>query len=142
MIAFKPDAIALHRLSAKTLSSIGEMKMNSRQIRDNTSIGSLLRQYRKTRGMSQTALASRIGVTYQQIQKYEKGATALTIERLKQLADALNVPINEFISENNRKTAVAGLSDEELKLVSYFRNTKKPKLRKFILKCVSDLTRL
>ena len=46
--------------------------------------------------MSQTALAERIGITFQQIQKYEKGTNRVGASRLMQIAEALDVPIHSF----------------------------------------------
>jgi transcriptional regulator with XRE-family HTH domain len=47
-------------------------------------------------GMSQTALADGIGVTFQQVQKYEKGANRIGSGRLQQIADTLAVPASFF----------------------------------------------
>jgi transcriptional regulator with XRE-family HTH domain len=47
-------------------------------------------------GLSQTELGKRLGVTYQQIQKYEHGTNALAADRLAQVAEVLSVPISYF----------------------------------------------
>jgi transcriptional regulator with XRE-family HTH domain len=44
-------------------------------------------------GLSQTELGARIGVTFQQIQKYEKGANRIGASRIQQIADVLRVPV-------------------------------------------------
>jgi transcriptional regulator with XRE-family HTH domain len=46
--------------------------------------------------MSQTDLANGIGVTFQQVQKYEKGTNRMGASRLQQIADSLQVPITFF----------------------------------------------
>src|SRR5690242_21645769 len=56
-------------------------------------VGAKIRMFRINRGMSQTVLAERIGVTFQQVQKYEKGANRVGASRLTQIADVLGVPI-------------------------------------------------
>lgn len=48
------------------------------------------------RSLSQTELGERIGLTFQQIQKYEKGANRVDAARLTQLADALSVSISSL----------------------------------------------
>src|SRR5262249_40893479 len=53
-------------------------------------IGQNIRATRLNRGVSQTQLASRIGVTFQQVQKYESGANGARGSRLVQIAKALN----------------------------------------------------
>lgn len=57
-------------------------------------IGERVRTYRKALGMSQTDLAERIGVRFQQVQKYENGSNRIAASRLWQIAEALGVPVN------------------------------------------------
>src|SRR5580693_2752532 len=56
-------------------------------------VGQNIRIWRLQKGMSQTELGRRIGVTFQQVQKYEKGANRVGASRLTQIADVLGVPI-------------------------------------------------
>jgi transcriptional regulator with XRE-family HTH domain len=56
-------------------------------------VGQNMRIGRLQVGLSQTELGARVGVTFQQIQKYEKGANRIGASRLQQIADALRVPI-------------------------------------------------
>jgi transcriptional regulator with XRE-family HTH domain len=59
-------------------------------------VAARLRMRRMMQGVSQEALAARIGVTFQQIQKYEKGQNRIGASRLFQLAQALSAPIGYF----------------------------------------------
>ena len=59
-------------------------------------IGRKIRALRLERGMSQSGLADRIGLTFQQVQKYEKGANRVSAGRLQQIADMLEVPVMFF----------------------------------------------
>ena len=59
-------------------------------------VGARLRFLRKERGLSQTALAARIGVTFQQLQKYESGKNRLSASRLYRLASVLGVDVAAF----------------------------------------------
>ncbi|WP_244473937.1 helix-turn-helix transcriptional regulator [Rhizobium sp. Leaf321] len=54
-------------------------------------VGARIRERRKFLGLSQTNLAERIGVTFQQVQKYEKGANRVGSSRLHQIASVLRV---------------------------------------------------
>jgi transcriptional regulator with XRE-family HTH domain len=54
--------------------------------------------------MSQTALADRLGVTFQQLQKYESGANRISASRLWQIAEALEVPVSWFFMEIDADT--------------------------------------
>ena len=56
-------------------------------------VGQNMRIGRLQIGMSQAELGSRIGITFQQIQKYEKGLNRIGASRLHQIADVLRVPI-------------------------------------------------
>jgi len=49
--------------------------------------------YRVKAGISQTALGERLGITFQQIQKYEKGANRIGASRLQQISETLNIPV-------------------------------------------------
>src|SRR6267378_3184913 len=54
-------------------------------------VGARIRMLRVNRGISQTILAERIGVTFQQVQKYEQGANRVGASRLSQIASVLDV---------------------------------------------------
>ena len=59
-------------------------------------IGQKIRTRRNLLGLSQTDLADAAGITFQQIQKYEKGANRVGASRLQQFSDALGVPPSYF----------------------------------------------
>ena len=61
-------------------------------------IGRKIRALRLQRGLSQSQLAEAIGLTFQQVQKYEKGANRVSAGRLQQIADVLGVPVTFFYS--------------------------------------------
>ncbi len=64
-------------------------------------VGQRVRAYRLARHMSQSALADQVGVTFQQIQKYEKGTNRLGSSRLQKVATVLGVGIAKFFAEEN-----------------------------------------
>ena len=59
-------------------------------------VGTRIRLRRTLLGISQAALAEAIGLTFQQVQKYEKGANRVSSSRLVDLANALDVPFLFF----------------------------------------------
>ncbi len=63
------------------------------------SVGSRLRQRRTLLGMSQEKLGRAVGLTFQQIQKYERGVNRIGASRLLQLSRALAVPIAYFFED-------------------------------------------
>lgn len=60
-------------------------------------IGETIRKYRIAAELSQTALAEKIGVTQQQIEKWENGKRRPKLDALKKIAAALKIPITELI---------------------------------------------
>ena len=65
----------------------------------NRHLGSKLRMRRLALGLTQTKVAQAINVTFQQIQKYEKGTNGVSSNRLMQLSQFLKVPINYFFED-------------------------------------------
>ena len=59
-------------------------------------IGARVRMRRLMLNMSQEALSGKLGVTFQQVQKYEKGLNRISASRLFELAQALRVPVSYF----------------------------------------------
>ena len=71
----------------------------------NRHLGSKLRMRRLALGLTQTKVAQAINVTFQQIQKYEKGTNGISSLRLMQLATFLKVPIVYFFEDYSAYTA-------------------------------------
>lgn len=67
-----------------------------------THVGSRLRLRRTMLGLSQTELANKVGLTFQQVQKYEAGANRVSASRLFHIAEALGVPVSFFFDDMNR----------------------------------------
>ena len=62
-------------------------------------IGTRIRLQRTAIGMSQEKLGDILGITFQQIQKYEKGTNRVGAARLQAIADALGVPVSFFFEQ-------------------------------------------
>ena len=83
----------------------------------NIHLGKKLRMRRLSLGLTQTKVAQAINVTFQQIQKYEKGTNGVSSSRLMQLSSFLKVPITYFFedfrdynanNQTNNQTRVEG----------------------------------
>jgi transcriptional regulator with XRE-family HTH domain len=83
-------------------------------------VGQRVRLSRQSRGMSQTALASAIGVTFQQLQKYEKAANRISASKLFDISKALDVDVGTFFSE----LRVAGAKETDAELLDLGSMTK------------------
>lgn len=64
----------------------------------NKMAGFRLRQIRLAAGLSMEAVAERIGVSVQQLHKYESGLTSMNLSRLQQMATAFSVPISSLVT--------------------------------------------
>jgi|SRR5215472_7789212 len=75
-------------------------------------VGEKIRAFRNAAGMSQTALGKQVGITFQQIQKYERGGNRVPASRLYQIAEALKVPVATLMPEsrNNSKNSHPSLA--------------------------------
>jgi transcriptional regulator with XRE-family HTH domain len=60
-----------------------------------------VRAQRLARGMSQEALGKALGVTFQQVQKYEKGTNRMSVGRLMHIAEVLNVSVYSLLGEGS-----------------------------------------
>jgi len=80
-------------------------------------IGRLIRAQRLLCGFSQTELADALGVTFQQLQKYEKGVNRVGAGRLSRIADKLKVPVTFFYEGAVGPKKVADNINEGLEFV-------------------------
>ncbi len=78
-------------------------------------VGARLRQRRMLLGISQEQLAEMLGLTFQQVQKYERGTNRVSASRLFQLARSLDTPITWFFEdiESDKAAAKAASETEE-----------------------------
>lgn len=107
---------------------------------DTKEVGTRIRTYRQKAGLSQEQLAELVGVTFQQIQKYESGFTTLNITKLQLIAIALNVSVADFFDATLSKGDVI-LTAEERDLLQAYRQVKNGELRGCILKLVGNINK-
>ena len=96
----------------------------------NLHLGKKLRMRRLSLGLTQTKVAEAINVTFQQIQKYEKGTNGVSSIRLLQLSNYLKVPINYFFEDFSEYLINLEKSQEGHMNVNY----------NFLVKVYSELT--
>jgi len=95
--------------------------------------------------MTQIELSELIGVSYQQVQKYEKGSDNISVERLKQIAKAVNVPITLFFSAAAETVAEAQapyekMAKDEAALLQFYRRIKAKKSKKAVIELLKTFT--
>lgn len=112
-------------------------------------LGLSIRQRRKELGVSQTALAEAVGLTFQQIQKYERGFNRVSFSRLVDIAHALHCRIVDLIGDLDDVNAPSPLFRQDVAnlrepgaselLAAYARTP--PGLRRAVLKLVLEIAK-
>lgn len=122
-------------------------------------VGLKLKIKRSALGITQNELGDMVGITFQQIQKYEKGANRIGAGRLYELATILNVPINYFfdgykgkniqnvlndnkITYNSEQNYESNIPDKEIiTLIKFYSRIKDKKTRSSIVNLARSLSR-
>jgi transcriptional regulator with XRE-family HTH domain len=116
-------------------------------------VGGRVCMRRKMLSISQTDLADEVGVTFQQIQKYEKGTNRISASRLQQISHALQVPISFFFEDPRGPSKGTGLqqvhspdyisdfltTNDGLALSKAFMLIKDPKVRRRMVSLVQEI---
>jgi len=130
-------------------ASIGSMKAGDLPNPIDTHVGLRTRLRRKMLGMSLEELAAVLGVSYQQVQKYEKGVNRVSASRLQHIARVLKVPESYFFEGAPGGAGFAAqpsayvnafvASNDGLTLVKAFTTIKNRKLRRSIVNLVEEI---
>ena len=109
-------------------------------------VGSRMRMRRQMLAMSQQQLAEALGITYQQVQKCEKGANRIGASRLQQISHILQVPVGFFFEglPIGGELSMAQIDDfvpdsEGLRLISAFMRIDNAALRRRIVMLVQEI---
>jgi transcriptional regulator with XRE-family HTH domain len=111
-------------------------------------VGRRIRAQRLVCRMSQTELANNLGVTFQQVQKYEKGVNRVGAGRLSRIAEVLNVPVAFFFSGDMSPSvpsdsASTGLSFLEtagaVRLVRAYSHIEDPQIRRALVDLAEEI---
>lgn len=105
-------------------------------------IGERIRARRFDRGLSQTELARHVGVTLQQIQKYETAKNRIPVDRLVRIAEVLNTPVSHFTD-----TLAAGAEPEthtaagrqSMEVVRHFQHIRSARVRSAVIGLLRNL---
>lgn len=122
-------------------------KANSHSV--DKAIGGRLKIYRQRANLSQTALGKHLGVSFQQVQKYENGTNRISAASLMKIARFLNISIGDLLSPQGQPDKKQGggrgdvarfaKSQEGLGLIHGFLAIKDPLLRRQIVGLVKTL---
>lgn len=108
-------------------------------------VGACVRAARVKAGLSQSKLAAELGITFQQLQKYEKGRNRIAVSTLLLIADALSLPVQSFFSSVERQANDASdwpdlLSKDNIRLIRAFSNIGDAEVRRRIMSLILAVT--
>jgi transcriptional regulator with XRE-family HTH domain len=117
-------------------------------------VGTRIRVRRLMLGLSQEKLAHGLGITFQQVQKYEKGTNRVGASRLQHIATLLSTPISYFFAEEdssllakpetsaNEDAIISFLSSREgIELNKAFLKLENPRVRQRVLQLVTSISK-
>jgi transcriptional regulator with XRE-family HTH domain len=109
-------------------------------------VGRNIKVYRLAKGLSQTELADSLGLTFQQVQKYEKGVNRVGSGRLFQISNILGVPLMSFFEGGETAISPRGASPfdlladpQSLKLVQAFAEITNRRTRRAVVALVEAM---
>jgi transcriptional regulator with XRE-family HTH domain len=95
------------------LSMAAEARDPRRPDNVDVEVGRLVRVQRIARGLSQTELGNQIGVTFQQVQKYESGANRISMGRLTRIGRTLGVQVTYLLGANRKAAPAAAVNPKD-----------------------------
>ena len=110
-----------------------------------TMVGARIRVFRIHRRISQTDLADQIGVTFQQVQKYEKGTNRIGASRLSRIAAVLGVSVGELFESPGEKSGDSTLlfrllaEPGALRVLKAYTRTYDPRVRHAIAELIEGI---
>jgi transcriptional regulator with XRE-family HTH domain len=108
-------------------------------------VGRRVRTFRLQKGLSQEKLGAQLGLTFQQVQKYEKGTNRIGAGRLQRIADILKIPVADFFTSHKQ----GGVAPAELfklldtaaalRLMRAYSRIREPRLQQAIMRLVGSI---
>jgi len=80
-------------------------------------VGQRIRMARLEKGLAQEDVAEALGVTFQQVQKYEKGVNRVSVGRLAQIAAAIGIDVMTLLDDATSAASSSGIAGESLSLM-------------------------
>jgi transcriptional regulator with XRE-family HTH domain len=108
-------------------------------------VGQRVRTFRLQKGLSQETLGDQLGLTFQQVQKYEKGTNRVSAGRLQRIANVLGIPVSDFFTSHREGEAAPAeifkLLDTAaaVRLVRAYSRIREPRLQRAITRLVERI---
>ena len=130
--------------------ALGEFRLTQARPRQpdeiDQSVGNRVREVRKSRGLTMKDLAAHLGVSYQQVQKYEIGSNRIPGSRLATIAQYFSVPVNYFYDSvpgfqfsETSQSSFSVLSEDEERLLAAFSAISSPDARRSLLSVADQM---
>ena len=108
-------------------------------------VGRRVRAQRLARNMSQSALADRLGLSFQQLQKYEKGTNRISAGRLQEIAEVFGIPVSALFGADSKtgqhRTATLAFIDKlgALRLLRAYASIRKPRMKRALVELAEQI---
>lgn len=104
-------------------------------------LGDRIRRRRREMQLSQSALGAKLGITFQQVQKYENGSNRVSATMLVKISHALEMSVLDLLREVDACAEPSRDEDDTARLTADFARISSPELRKAVLTLVAGLSR-
>ena len=120
-------------------------QLSKRTAETDRRVGACVRAARVKAGLSQSKLAAELGITFQQMQKYEKGKNRIAVSTLLLIADALSLPVQTFFDSVEQQGTDAAdwpdlLTKDNIRLIRAFSRIGDPEVRRRIMGLILAVT--
>lgn len=133
----------LTRKMGKGRLSLEALPQPSESILSTGDIGKMIKERRRLLGIPQQVLAEKLGITYQQIQRYENGKNKISVEGIQIIARALGLSVSYFFKESEgtrlKKSGDRNvpLTADERKILKKFRKIQNKRARQLVFELAS-----
>ena len=102
-------------------------------------LGDRIRRRRRDLGLSQSALGGKLGITFQQIQRYENGTNRVSATMLLKLSDALSIPVTDLLQQVDPAATPVDPERQAAELLAAFVKIRSQDVRTAVLILVAGL---
>ena len=103
-------------------------------------LGERIRRRRRELGLSQSALGGKLGITFQQVQKYENGTNRVSATMLVKLSEALALPVNQILHDVDPNAGLTEPDSQAAQLLTAFARIQSPDMRAAVVTLVTGLS--
>ncbi len=127
------------------IEGIMNEQLSKRTAEADKRVGACVRAARIKAGLSQSKLAGELGITFQQLQKYEKGKNRIAVSTLLLIAEAMDLPVNSFFESVERQASDGSdwqdlLTKDNIRLIRAYTHIGDIEVKRRILNLILTVT--